>query len=118
MWFYQVYDVTEYGAPKLRKGSETFEVERLVDKEEPDENIWGDQPITLAIVATKDGIGLDYESPAGYSSYTYDPDTTRAFYYTKDFDWFLRNALDADMREMLTANDLENIKQKLEELQK
>jgi hypothetical protein len=52
-----------------------------------------------------------------YFDYVYDPEETRHFFNTKDFDWFIRCALDMDQRAMLNSDDILKIKDALQRIQ-
>jgi hypothetical protein len=111
-WGVDTFDVTDGKATLLDRNTR-IEGEVLLEKREDHDNDWN-ADIRLTIFATKEGIGFDYEYPAGYSEYTYDPDTMRKFYITHDVDWFFRLGLDADQRNMVTSYDADDVKLALE----
>jgi hypothetical protein len=78
----------------------TYEVEILVEHVEPNENIWGNANELLTVFRTvKEGwFGYYHLTPAGYSSYTYDPDEKIIVYKTTSLDWFVRYALTEHLR--------------------
>lgn len=84
------------------------------------ENIWDNTPVVFEVYTHKEipGFGVYYEIPAGYSSYTYDPETTEIFYKDATWEWFLKFGLDQEQRRLLhdsnfsrKANDLINGKE-------
>lgn len=105
-YFYGVstFAVTETGGVKALATHQSLDAELVLDRKEHDENIW-DADIKLEVFVNEDGIGFDYEVPAGYSEYTYDPDNTKKFYFTHDVEWFLKFGLDEECRSMLHNGD-------------
>jgi hypothetical protein len=80
----------------------------LVDHSEPNENIWGNTDERLVIFRTiEEGwYGYFHLYPAGYSSYTYDPDEELRVYKTGDLDWFARYVLTEHMRNFSSVRRL------------
>jgi hypothetical protein len=79
---------------------DTHEVEILVEHVEPNENIWGNSDELLTVFRTVKESWFGYYNliPAGYSSYTYDPDEKINVYMTTSLDWFVRYALTEHLR--------------------
>ena len=96
----------------------TIDAARLFYLETPDENIWNNAPHEFEIFANKDGIGFRTLHPAGYSSYTYEPETEERFYNGATWEWFKLHALDQDQRDMISADAEDMIKNGLTEEQK
>lgn len=74
---------------------------------EENDNIWG-ADYELKIFQNVDGIGYEEIVPAGYSSYTYDPQVEAHFYLGADMDWFFRLGLDQEKRSKLKEFTFKN----------
>lgn len=87
-----------YPAPVDRIQSERG-VEILLEAKIIDDNIWNAN-IEITIFRIKDNgwLGYRHETPAGYSSYTYDPIITSNIYNKTDLDWLWSFALTDDIR--------------------
>lgn len=75
------------------------EIDILVDVKIPDANIWSaDIEVILFRVKSNGWLGYKQLIPAGYSSYTYEPEECTHLYQTTDFEWFFKYALTDDIR--------------------
>jgi hypothetical protein len=96
-------------------GDSYLDVLELIHARADHENHWGADEEFLVYV-NENGIGFHHVIPAGYGTYTYDPIENFNFYYTKDFDAFMRYALTIDQREFLTEKRQARIREKLTEI--
>ena len=77
------------------------EIEILAYHISSEETDWGTYYQLTIFKHIKTGyLGFYEYIPAGWSSYTYDPDQDCRLYDTTDMDWFYRYALDQSMRDL------------------
>lgn len=114
---FEVVDGTPVPLAVPRNGYSTrMEAKTIIEAHRDHDNCW-DADENLEIFATKEGIGFRHEVPAGYSSYTYDPEVTVKFYKGASLEWFLSQGLDEDQRDMLDQTDLLDLRETIDLLQ-
>jgi hypothetical protein len=81
------------------------EVEVLFECSELDP-AWDIDVVFAILKEVKTGyLGYYHYRPAGYSSYTYDPDITTMFYKTLDIVWFFDFALTRDLKDLVGVSE-------------